>query len=64
MILGFKQKAVLEEFKKRKKMTIKEAARLFYGCNESSALNAFQTLELKGFIRFKRDGIWELIKHE
>ena len=60
-MLGFKQTAILGEFKKKGKLTIKEASK-FYGYNETHTLNAFQTLELKGYIKFKGNGIWELIK--
>lgn len=60
-MLGFKQSAVLDMFKERKRLTIKQAS-VFYGGNETHTMNAFKTLELKGFIKFKGNGIWELIK--
>lgn len=58
-MLGFKQQAILEEFKKRKHLTAEQVSR-FYGGNEKHTLNAFQTLEIKGYIRFKGNGIWKI----
>ena len=60
-MLGFKQEKILEEFKKKKRLSIADVSR-FYGGNEKHTLNAFQTLEIKGFIKFKGNGIWEVVK--
>jgi hypothetical protein len=60
MKLGFKQQAVLEEFEKKKKMTVNQAS-FFYGGNRKNTLNTIRTLELQNKIKFIGNGLWQLI---
>ena len=60
MTLGFKQQAILELFKKKKKLSLR-AVMEFYP-NEQMALSTLKTLELLGFIKkTRRMGVWEVL---
>ena len=61
MALGFKQQAILEEFKKRKRMTTRQVAK-FYGNQTGRAMNTLNTLELMGYIKLdKSRGLWVIL---
>lgn len=57
--LGFKQEWVLNEFKKRGKMSISAVKRIY--ANPHQAMNCIRTLEMKGYIKKSvQMGYWEL----
>jgi hypothetical protein len=59
-MLGFKQKAILEEFKRLKKIQAVVIAEKFYP-SIGSAMATIKTLELNGEIKFIGNGTWEYI---
>jgi len=60
MSLRFKQKAILELFKKKKRVSFGEINRFY--ANKSQTESTIKTLELLGFIKkTRRMGVWEIL---